>query len=375
MLIPGSAISFVGNNSAADTLVKLSPSNYHGHVVSQLVADLFQGRSTLSLATEASYQTTLDFDQSTLSRTYYAATVQSETRLGHKPELLLGLGLRAERADFEVTNANETRTPRYSNVNPRLSLIGRFNENHSLRFIAGSAYRTPSIWELTDLVIGDPVRLNLRRGNMSLQPEELRSAEIGYLGHPRRWLRLDLTGYAQQLRNLVGIPQQKVPFVYENLDTLSSAGAELAVKIRPTTAAGAHLAYSWTHPLNDPAKQACAFPTHLAQIGGDGRLGEFRFSADFSYASTVCVNRVFLTTPGGPVYSSNTSASQFLLGARVARKLLHGNAELFVHGNNLLAPLRSRADLVQYPSGAADPIGLIVLVGIALNDSNLGGGL
>jgi hypothetical protein len=107
-------------------------------------------------------------------------------------------------------------------------------------------------------------------------------------------------------------------------------------------------------------------------MGGDFRFGGFRFNLDFSYASAIS-SRLLMLTTSGPVALSGTSNPQLLLNARLARQLLHGNAELFVCASNLLAPMRSREALTQYPYSAADPIGLVVLTGIALHDSALGG--
>ena len=80
-----------------------------------------------------------------------------------------------------------------------------------------------------------------------------------------------------------------------------------------------------------------------------------------------------MLTTSGPTVLSSTGSRQLLLNARLARQLLHGKAELFLCGTNLLAPLRSRDALTQYPYSAADPIGLVVLTGIALHDTEPGG--
>jgi hypothetical protein len=212
----------------------------------------------------------------------------------------------------------------------------------------------------------------IKRNTLSLRPEEVRSAEMGYRGRPMRWLRVDLTGYLQQLKNQIGIEREEIPFVYENGEARTHAGVELGLKIRPTASASGRVAYALTRPWNASSDQVHDFPTHLLQMGGDLRFGDFRFNLDFSYASAISSRLPMLTT-SGPVALGGTSSSQLLLNARLARQLLHGNAELFVCGTNLLAPMRSREALTQYPYSAADPIGLVVLTGIALHDSAPGG--
>jgi outer membrane receptor protein involved in Fe transport len=356
-------------NNPADFFVKVKPWNYRGHLLAQVDAAVFQGRSLFSLAGESSYQTTQDFYASSSSQVYYALVAQNETRFGHRPEFLLNLGIRAEQANLLVEGRGESK---YANVSPRLSLIARLSDNHSIRMLAGSAYRTPALWEVTDLATGNAVPFFIKRNTLSLRPEEVNSAEVGYRGRPMRWLRVDLTGYLQQLKNQIGIEREQIPFVYENGEQRTYAGVELGLKIRPTAVASGRFAYALTQPWNGSASQVHDFPTHLLQVGSDLHFGDFRFNLDFSYASAIS-SRLLMLTTSGPTVLSSTGSRQLLLNARLARQLLHGKAELFLCGTNLLAPLRSRDALTQYPYSAADPIGLVVLTGIALHDTEPGG--
>jgi outer membrane receptor protein involved in Fe transport len=369
VMVPASYLAGVGADNPADSIAKVKPSNYRSHLVAQVDAAFLHGHGLFSLAGESSYQTTRDFYASSSSQVYYALVAQSEMRFGHRPEFLLNLGIRAEQADFQVDGRGESE---YANLSPRLSLIARLNDDHSLRVLAGTAYRTPALWEVTDLATSNAVPFFIKRSNLSLRPEEVRSAEMGYRGRPMRWLRVDVTGYLQQLKNPIGIEREEVPFVYENGQGRTHAGIELGLKIRPASVVSGRLAYALTRPWGDASNQVHDFPTHLLQMGGDVRFGDFRFNLDFSYASVIDARLLMLST-GGPTVLSNTSNSQFLLNARLARQLLHGNAELFVCGTNLLAPMRSRDALVQYPYSAADPIGLVVLTGIAVHDTGPGG--
>jgi outer membrane receptor protein involved in Fe transport len=366
---PANYLEPVSATNPADSIARVKPLNYRGHLLAQVDASVLHGRSMFSLAGESSYQTTENFYASSSSQVYYALVAQNETRFGHRPEFLLNLGIRAEQANLHVEGRGETQ---YANVSPRVSLIARLSDNHSLRVLAGSAYRTPALWEVTDMEVGTSVPFFIKRNTLSLRPEEVRSAEMGYRGRPLRWLRVDLTGYLQQLKNQIGIEREEVPFVYENGEERTHAGVELGVKIRPTAAASGRLAYALTRPWNGSSSQLHDFPTHLLQMGGDFRLGDFRFNLDFNYASAIS-SRLLMLTTSGPVALTGTSAPQLLLNARLARQLLHGNAELFVCASNLLAPMRSRDALTQYPYSAADPIGLVVLTGIALHDTGPGG--
>jgi len=366
---PANYLEPISATNPANSFASVKPWNYRGHVVAQLDASVLHGQSLFSLAGESSYQTTQNFYASSASQVYYALVAQNETRFGHRPEFLLNLGIRAEQANLIVDGRGETQ---YANVSPRLSLIARLSENHSLRVLAGSAYRTPALWEVTDMEVGSGVPFFIKRNTLSLRPEEVRSAEMGYRGRPLRWLRVDLTGYVEQLKNQIDIEREEVPFVYENGEARTHAGVELGLKIRPTASASGRFAYALTRPWNGASDQLHDFPTHLLQAGGDFRFRDFRFNLDFSYASAIS-SRLLMLTTSGPVALSGTSNPQLLLNARLARQLLHDNAELFVCASNLLAPMRSREALIQYPYSAVDPIGLVVLTGIALHDSALGG--
>lgn len=369
MLAPASFLESPSSTNPATTLVKVEPSNYRAHLLAQVDASLFGGRSLLSLAGESSYQTTKDFYGPTAAQMYYAIVAQSETRFGTRPELLLNVGVRAEQAHMDLQERGDTS---YASISPRFSLIARLNDDHSLRALAGSAYRTPALWEITDLSATGAVPFFIKRGNLSLRPEEVRSAEIGYRGRPTRWLRADVTAYAQQLKRPIDIERTMVPFVYENGRARTYGGIELGLKVRPSTMASGRLSYALTKPWNASTDAGRDFPMHLLQAGGDVRVENFRFNLDFNYASTISP-RISTLTTNGPIVLRGSSRNQFLLGARLARQLLHGNGELFLQASNLLAPLRAREALVQYPYSSVEPIGLVVLVGISISDSAPGG--
>lgn len=367
MLVPRNYFAPVSDTNPADAVVRAEPTNYRGHLLAQVDADLLHGRSSLSLAGESTYQVTNNFSVPTASQANYAFVAQSETRF-HR--LIVNLGFRAEQDNLDLGDRGQSR---HFDLSPRLSVIARLGKDHSLRVSAASAYREPTLWEVTDLANDKATDswpgagLYIKRGNLSLEPEEVRSLELGYRGRPVRWLRADLTAYLEQLRNPIGFERTQLPFAYENGSSHTQTGLELGLKARPSTVLGTHLSYAFTQRLSGPDGQARVFPTHLLQLGGDVSKRGYRLNLDFSYASTI-QTRLLVPTVSGPTAVSGTSANQLLLNARVGKQLLHGSAELFVLGSNLLATVRSRGALVQYPYSAADPIGMVLLVGIAVHD-------
>ena len=76
--------------------------------------------------------------------------------------------------------------------------------------------------------------------------------------------------------------------------------------------------------------------------------------------------------PSGIVKTTLYNSPQALLNLRVGKDILSGAAELFVSGTNTLAFFRQRANLVQFPSATADPIGAVILAGIQIR-RGLGG--
>jgi iron complex outermembrane receptor protein len=376
LLVPRKNFEPVSASNPQDVVERVAPINHRAHLLAQADIDLRRVLTVVSLGVESAYQRSLAFFGTDYSQIYDAAVLQSETRLFSK--LLLNLGLRAESVDV---TADGRGSARYVNLSPRLSLVSHLNGDHSLRLAAASAYRTPSLWEIVDLPdqgerqYPPPVPLpNTMRGNLSLRPEQVRSLELGYRGRPVHWLRLDLTGYYQYLDNLIAFQQTQLPMSYENSPSRTHAGFELGARFRPMTQLSAHAAYSLTRTKDTSASQSTGdFPTHILQLGADASARTFRFNVDFYYASAI--NPLLLeSSNAGLVFSRPTSNSQLILNARIGKQLFGGAGELFIQGTNLLAALRSRADLVQYPLSGSHPIGLTVLMGIQVSKPKPGGG-
>ena len=366
----------VSASNPVDQVNRVAPVNHRAHLLAQADIDLQRVRTVLSVGAENAYQRSLDFFGTDYSQIYSAAVLQSETRFSSK--LLLNLGLRAERVNVTADGRGGAR---YVTLSPRLSLVSHLNANHSLRLAAASAYRTPSLWEIVDVQNqGErqyplPVPIpNTMRGNLSLRPEQVRSLELGYRGRPVHWLRLDLTGYYQYLTNLIAFQQAQLPVSYENSPTRTYVGFELGAKFRPMTGLNAHTAYSMTRTRDSSTSQSTGdFPTHVLQVGADASARTFRFNVDFYYASAI---HPFLleSSNAGLLWSRPTSNSQLILNARIGKQMFDGAGEIFIQGTNLLTPLRSRADLVQYPLSGGHPIGLTVIVGLKVRELGSGGG-
>jgi outer membrane receptor protein involved in Fe transport len=366
----------ISASNPVDVVNRAAPVNHRAHVLAQADIDLRRVLTVVSLGMESAYQRSLGYFGTDYSQIYDAAVLQSETRFSNK--LLLNLGLRAESADVTADGGGSAR---YVNFSPRLSLVSHLNGDHSLRLVAATAYRTPSLWEIVDLPdqgerqYPPPVPVpNTMRGNLSLRPEQVRSLELGYRGRPVHWLRLDLTGYYQYLNDLITFRQAQLPVSYENSPSRTYAGFELGAKLHPMTGLSAHAAYSMTRSRDSSTSQSISdFPTHILQLGADASARSLRFNVDFYYASVI--HPLLLeSSSAGLLWNRPTSNSQLILNARIGKQLFDGAAEIFIQGTNLLATLRSRTDLVQYPLSGGHPIGLTVLMGIQVREPRPGGG-
>lgn len=371
------AFGLTGAAPQQQLLISADPENYRGHVVAQADASLAGGREVVSLAAESSYQRTYRLFGATYSELYYAGVMQSETVLLRRPRLLLNLGLRAEQVDLDVGGKGRVR---YGNYSPRASLILRLSDTHALRTTWATAYRTPSIWEISDLSSGiryypAPVPQNyVMVSNLSLKPEEVQSWEVGYRGRPWRWLRVDVAAYYQELKRTIQFLQAGMPLIYENGPARRQAGIELGVMFRPLTILGGHLSYSATRTTEVGTGRALRdFPTHLVQVGGEIAKWGGHLTVDFNYVSSTRFS-LMQAMQAGIVDNPVRTSGQALLNIRLGKDILDGAAEIFASGTNTLAFFRERADLVQFPSASADPIGAVLLMGLRVRGAAVGGG-
>ena len=352
------------------------PENYGAHLVTQADARLWGSRDVLSIAAESSYQRTLNLFGRTASELYYAAVLQNETMILRNPRLLLNLGLRAEQVDLELIGKGRVR---YGNHSPRASLIARLRDTHTVRMTWATAYRTPSIWEVSDLVAGmnnypPQVPSNyVAVSNLSLKPEEVQSVELGYRGRPLRWLRLDAAAYYQELKRSIEYLQARMPLIYENGPTRHQTGVELGLMVRPLSTLGGHLSYSLIRATDAGTGTVLHdYPRHLAQVGGELSQWGGHFTLDFNYVSSTELS-LMQSDASGIVNNTLHNSAQTLLNLRVGKDILDGAAELFVSGTNTLAFFRQRSNLAQFPSATADPIGAVILVGLRIRRAAVGG--
>lgn len=111
-----------------------------------------------------------------------------------------------------------------SQTSPRIGLVNKINENHSLKFLYGEAFRAPSESELN--LINNPVLL----GNSNLKPESVQSLDLIWIGEWESSI-ISLGYFENRFTDAIvetlgnqGIPE------YLNIDQGPSKGFELELK-------------------------------------------------------------------------------------------------------------------------------------------------
>lgn len=174
-----------------------------------------------------------------ITRNQYRGFINLEWRL--QKNLLLNLGGMYEK--FQKKNAL---------FSPRAALNLKLDKSNTLRFIATRAYRMPTLWEdNSDLFIFThpgmiPIQqLYLTEDN--LDPQEIRSYEIGYLGQfMDNSLTVDVKLFHEKVSDMIaGVADQTLGYsTYINNGEYTLNGVELGLRIDPTPKSMIHFAYS-----------------------------------------------------------------------------------------------------------------------------------
>lgn len=145
-------------------------------------------------------------------------------------------------------------------VSPRLAINHHLTPNQTVRGSISRAYRTPSTFEYkSDYVVGTTTGTLVDQGYKStemLKPERITSYEIGYLGElPETRLSLDLKIYREEIRRLIGTPQdQSIPDLlgdgantFRNDGRANTNGAEAQLRFQPTARTRFVFATAYAH--------------------------------------------------------------------------------------------------------------------------------
>jgi outer membrane receptor for ferrienterochelin and colicins len=153
---------------------------------------------------------------------------------------------------------------------PRLA--ARFDpiKDVTLRASYGWGYKAPDFRELY-LLFENPSVGYLVEGNTELQPEKSRSYNASAEYQPYRSVWLSVQGFYNEITDRIGTnlapandvgPQR---FVYQNVDSANSLGAEANVRLSPFDGLRLDLGYTWTRTRNESDGQPLSGqPLHRA---------------------------------------------------------------------------------------------------------------
>jgi iron complex outermembrane receptor protein len=155
-------------------------------------------------------------------------------------------------------------------LSPRLALNFHPAADHTLRLSASRAYRIPALWEAHgDLMVyltdGAPLG-QFHKTTVDLDPEEITSFEIGYLGQfPDINMTVDIRAFREEISELIAeardysypvvSPLFSGVFSSFNSGWLDIEGAEIQIQYRPATNSLIHAGYSRMHAEGQEARR------------------------------------------------------------------------------------------------------------------------
>jgi iron complex outermembrane receptor protein len=180
-----------------------------------------------------------------------------------------------------------------STLSPRLALNYRLSPTQTLRTAVSQAYRTPVFFEQdADLRVSlappapPGAQLQVFRGMGNLDPERIRSVELGYIGKlPTTDLTLDLRLYRDLLDDLItqtdhpASPPPPLPTTqtFINEESAVVTGFETQLQWRPARDNLLMVGYAWADVDSDSPDLEDSTPRHTLSL-----LGSHRFNESFS---------------------------------------------------------------------------------------------
>jgi outer membrane receptor protein involved in Fe transport len=350
------------------TVIHTEPSLTTVHALAQIDASQWHGRNIVSLAGETSYTSLEQLLGERAGIKKIAAVLQNETVLLQAPRLVLNVGARTERVTVSMNNHPSMS---YAQFSPRLSLSISPSSKHIFRALATNAYRTPDLFTTymdvpyTGVYPDQYPSLLLIRANPAVTSEKVLSAEVGYRGHPWRWLRVDATAYLQQMRGRIDVLRSALPVSSENGPNDWQSGVEVGVNVIPRRGFGGYLSYGHTYSTHNSPGMYWGFPSEVVSVGANGSWASFTCNVDFHWFSSFDSVQLDVTD-AAVMFNRYRSQPEPALNLRVGERILNGQAEVFLSARNVLAMVRDYNSLTVLPNTWAQPIGATFMLGVRL---------
>ena len=148
-------------------------------------------------------------------------------------------------------------------TNPRAALIYNPLEKTTLKFLYGTAFRAPNVYETSY----DDV--TSQKGNPDLDPEEIKTYEVvleQYLGDH---LRAVVSGFYYQIEDLIDLKEDPADglLVFDNLSEVEAWGAEFELEGKWENGVAGRISYTYQETEDtDTGKKLSNSPEHLAKL-------------------------------------------------------------------------------------------------------------
>ena len=189
------------------------------------------------------------FDQ---QRSSWLAAVYAQDEFSLASKFLLNLGIRHDQySTFGGT------------TNPRLALIYQPQEATALKFLYGTAFRAPNVYELY-------LQSNSQIPNPELRPESISTSEIVLERTLKPHLQLAASGYYTRIDGLISQFTDPVTglFTYRNWGKVSSKGLELELSAKWLSGLEGYASYNLQRTTDRlTAQRLTNSPQHLAKLG------------------------------------------------------------------------------------------------------------
>jgi len=243
---------------------------------------------------------------------------------------------------------------------PRAALVIKPTPRMAIRASAGTAFRIPTFME-SYLALRVPGPLTgvelITFGNTGLQPELIRSVELGFRYEGSDYFMFDVAGYYQRVSDLIALgdvtstpdlgldPQQPDRFVvgtsqFENEDTVFSGfGVEPALHVFPVTGLDLSVNYAFNYLVDlDLGTRDARTPMHKVNAGIQYRSPFLLdFGVDLHWVSRYTIPERTFDADGAVQTDPLEMDPYTILSARIVLRLLQDRLYIGVTGFNLLA--------------------------------------
>lgn len=164
-------------------------------------------------------------------------------------------------------------------LTPRYSLHYHVQPGQSFRAVYSEAIRTPDLLETSanwvytgkvkepEALRGEKLTLDCANGDPNLDPERIRSRELGYFGNfPKLGLQWDVKVFYDSLDDLISDSLSCDGFSPDNDNYLNQRGAETEIDYRPNPDWLVHFAYSYIESKTNRNNERTFTPQNAASL-------------------------------------------------------------------------------------------------------------